>query len=230
MGTEMKIKMIISLLLFLVLVPLIAVGGYFLFRERGYIWVSVCIAVVSCIPFFVSFERKVSDVRKTVVLAFLVALSVLGRLVFSYLPHFKPVTAIVILAGIYLGAESGFLCGSLSVLVSNFIFGQGPWTPFQMVAWGLIGFIAGIFNAVMKKHISVLLIYGVLSGIFYSLFMDILTVLWLDGGFNGEKYLAAVTSSLPITAVYVFSNIIFLFVLVKPLGKKIERIKTKYGI
>ena len=148
---------------------------------------------------------------------------------FSYIPHFKPVTAIIILAGIYLGAEAGFLCGSLSVLCSNFIFGQGPWTPFQMVAWGLIGFIAGILANPFKRYIWLLLLYGVISGIFYSLFMDILTVLWLDGGFTGKKYLAAITTSLPITATYVVSNVLFLFVLVKPLGKKIDRIKEKYG-
>lgn len=226
----MTTKKIISLLLLVCIVPAMAIGGYFLFRERGYIWVSVCITLVACIPFFISFERKVGDVRKTVLLAFMVALSVLGRLVFSYLPHFKPVTAIVILAGLYLGAESGFLCGSLSVLASNFIFGQGPWTPFQMVAWGLIGFFAGLLNVIMKRNIVVLLVYGVVAGIAYSLFMDILTVLWLDGTFNGEKYLAAITASLPITAVYVFSNIVFLFALVKPFGKKIERITTKYGL
>ena len=177
----------VSLILLLLVVPAIAVGGYFLFRERGYVWISVCIAVIACIPFFVSFEKKVGDVRKTVLLAFMIALSVLGRMLFTYLPHFKPVTAIVILAGLYLGAESGFLCGSLSVLVSNFIFGQGPWTPFQMVAWGVIGFLAGLCSFALKKNMILLVIFGAVSGVAYSLFMDILTVLWLDGTFNGEK-------------------------------------------
>ena len=225
-----KIKTLLSCFFLLVLLPAIAVGGYFLFRERGYVWISVFIAVVACVPFFIRFEKKTSDVRRTVLLALMIALSVLGRLIFSYVPHFKPVTAIVILAGIYLGAESGFLCGSLSVLCSNFIFGQGPWTPFQMVAWGLIGFIAGLCAGAFKKHILLLMAYGAVSGVFYSLFMDILTVLWLDGGFTGPKYIAAITASLPITATYVISNVIFLFVLVKPLGKKIDRVKDKYGI
>ncbi len=227
---NIRYKKLISLILLLLVVPALAVGGYFLFRERGFIWVSVCIALVACVPFFVSFEKKASDVRRTVLLASLIALSVLGRLVFSYLPHFKPVTAIVILAGLYLGAESGFLCGSLSVLASNFIFGQGPWTPFQMVAWGLIGFISGLASGQLGKRIWLLIIWGAVSGVLYSLFMDILTVLWLDGSFNGQKYLAAVVSSFPITGVYVVSNILFLFLLVKPFGKKIERIKVKYGL
>ena len=225
-----KAKTVLSYLFLLVLLPAIAVGGYFLFRERGYVWISVVIAAVACIPFFIRFEKTTGDVRRTVLLALMIALSVLGRLVFSYIPHFKPVTAIIILAGIYLGAEAGFLCGSLSVLCSNFIFGQGPWTPFQMVAWGMIGFIAGVLSNPFKRYILLLMLYGVISGIFYSLFMDILTVLWLDGGFTTKKYLAAIVTSFPVTLTYVFSNVIFLFVLVKPLGKKIDRIKEKYGI
>ncbi len=224
-----KIKTVLSYLFLLVLLPSIAVGGYFLFRERGYVWISVAIAAVACIPFFIRFEKTTVDVRRTVLLALMTALSVLGRLVFSYIPHFKPVTAVIILAGVYLGAEAGFLCGSLSVLCSNFIFGQGPWTPFQMVALGVIGFFAGAFAVPFKRRTLLLALYGVISGIFYSLFMDILTVLWLDGGFAAKKYLAAIVASFPIMLTYVVSNVIFLFILVKPLGKKINRIKDKYG-
>ncbi len=224
-----KIKTVLSYLFLLVLLPSIAVGGYFLFRERGYVWISVAIAAVACIPFFIRFEKTTVDVRRIVLLALMTALSVLGRLVFSYIPHFKPVTAVIILAGVYLGAEAGFLCGSLSVLCSNFIFGQGPWTPFQMVALGVIGFFAGAFAVPFKRRTFLLALYGVVSGIFYSLFMDILTVLWLGGGFAAKKYLAAVVASFPIMLTYVISNVIFLFILVKPLGKKINRIKDKYG-
>lgn len=85
------------------------------------------------------------------ILSVMVALSVLGRFAFSVLPHFKPVTAIVVIAGMYLGAESGFLCGALSAVLSNIMFGQGPWTPFQMFSWGLIGLLAAFFSVSLKK-------------------------------------------------------------------------------
>jgi hypothetical protein len=79
-----------------------------------------------------------------VIIAVLCGIAVAGRAAFFMLPQFKPVVAIVIIAGASLGAESGFIVGALSGFVSNFIFGQGPWTPWQMFAFGMIGFIAGL--------------------------------------------------------------------------------------
>lgn len=153
------------------------------------------------------------------ILAVMVALSVAGRFMFSYLPHFKPVTAIVVLAGLYLGAESGFLCGALSAVISNFIFGQGPWTPFQMFAWGVIGLIAGLLANPLKRHKALLLLYAAAAGALFSLILDVWTVLWWDGTFNFSRYLASVITALPTTAVYILSNVVFLFFLSGPIGK-----------
>ncbi len=220
-----KVLSLLSVLAALILV----IGGFFLTGERGYLWVTVCVATLSCVPFFLSFEKKEIGARKIAVLTVMIVLSVFGRIAFSYLPHFKPVTAIVILAGIYLGAESGFLCGSLSALLSNFMFGQGVWTPFQMFIWGLIGFISGAFSRIFRNRF-LLLAYGAFSGIAYSLFMDVLSVLWLDGSYNIARYAAYIVSSLPIMVVYAVSNVFFLFLLSAAFGKKLERIKTKYGL
>lgn len=78
-------------------------------------------------------------------LAVMAALGVVGRTVFQLipLPNFKPVSAIVIITAIAFGPEAGFMTGALTAFVSNFIFGQGPWTPWQMFCWGMIGFVAG---------------------------------------------------------------------------------------
>lgn len=211
-------------------VPLFVAGGALLFRERQSVWVSLCVAALACVPFFAVFERNTADVRRMVVLAVLVALSVLGRFAFSFVPHFKPVTAIVIVAGLFLGAESGFLCGALSALLSNFLFGQGPWTPFQMLGWGLIGFFAGLLSRPLRKHLSLLLIYGGLAGAAFSLIMDVWTAFWLDGSFVFARYAALVVTALPVTAVYAASNIVFLLLLARPLGKKLDRIEKKYGL
>ena len=67
-----------------------------------------------------------------------------GRVVFNFLPQIQPVTAIVIIMGVYCGKQTGFLTGSLCALVSNLFLGQGPWTPFQMLAWGLVGVLAAV--------------------------------------------------------------------------------------
>ena len=87
------------------------------------------------------------------------AISIAGRSLFIITPGFKPVAAITAITGFSLGAEAGFLTGAISALVSNMFFGQGPWTPFQMFMWGIIGFIAGLLGktGVMHKKIPLIL-------------------------------------------------------------------------
>lgn len=97
------------------------------------------------VPFFLKFERRKPRAREMVPLAVMAALGVVGRTVFQLipLPNFKPVSAIVIITAIAFGPEAGFMTGAHTAFVSNFIFGQGPWTPWQMFCWGMIGFVAG---------------------------------------------------------------------------------------
>ena len=105
--------------------------------------VIIFIVCLSCIPYYFKYEKRKPQTRESVVLAVMIALTVASRVIFAFAPGFKPVSAMVIICGMAFGRESGFLCGSLSAVVSNFFFGQGPWTPFQMLAWGMIGWIAG---------------------------------------------------------------------------------------
>ena len=79
-------------------------------------------------------------------IALLCALAIAGRVAFFFLPQIKPIAAVVILAGVSFGGEVGFVTGALSAFVSNFYFGQGSWTPFQMVALGLVGFLPAYFS------------------------------------------------------------------------------------
>ena len=174
----MKFKSAFPYITAFVLVPLCIAVGVFAFRGKAYLPVSVCIALLSCLPFFLAFEKKNGNVQLAVILAVMTALSVLGRFAFAAIPHFKPVSAIVIITGMYLGAQSGFLCGALSAVLSNILFGQGPWTPFQMLAWGLIGLFAALLGGILKKNKIALAVFGALAGVFYSLIMDIWTVLW----------------------------------------------------
>jgi len=143
---------------------------------------------------------------------------------------FKPVTAITVIAAVYLGRESGFLVGAMAALLSNFYFGQGPWTAFQMLSWGLIGWFAGLFADPLKRHRALLLLYGVLSGIAYSLLMDVWTVMSFHGQFTLPLYLAAAATSMPHMLLYAVSNFLFLWWMAKPFGDKLERIRIKYGI
>lgn len=223
-------KKILKYGIIIFIIPLIIFMSFALLEKRAYPLVSIVVIILSCVSFFLSFEKKNASSRYIVILAVMTALSVAGRFIFAPLPFFKPVTAMVIISAMYFGSEFGFITGALSAVLSNFYFGQGPWTPFQIFSWGIIGFVAGLLSNQLMRSKLILISFGFFAGVAYSLIMDVWTTLWADGTFNPERFIGAVISALPITAIYAVSNIIFLLILTPLLGKKIIRIKTKYGL
>lgn len=226
-----KKKLFFSSLILIIIIPAIAIVGRKLFNDRRYNLISIIIAFLSSIPFFVRFESKKPKTREIMVIVVMVSITVTSRIIFAPIPGFKPVTALTAITGMAFGPEAGFLTGSIAALVSNMFFGQGPWTPFQMIAWGILGFIAGVLAKLnLIKNKVVLVIYSIFSGILYSFIMDIWNVLSIDGLFSLEKYKIAILAAIPFTIVYIISNIFFLALLSKPIGKKLERIKIKHGL
>ena len=220
----------LRLLIPLVGMPLLVVWGGWKLGDRFYAWGILGMVILTQALFFAGFDRRQTGARRLVIASVMTALSVLGRIVFAPIPGFKPITAVVVISAVWLGGETGFLVGSLSALISNFFSGQGPWTPFQMFAWGMLGWIAGGLAGPLKKSRLALAAYGAFAGAAYSLFMDIWTVLWYHGGIRWDLYAAAVVSALPYMASYAASNVIFLLLMRKPFGEKLERIQIKYGI
>ena len=220
----------LTFLLFFALIPAVAVGGALVFRERHYAWISLCVAVLTCLPILYDFERRETGSSELMVLSVLTSLSVAGRFLFAWLPGFKPVTAITVITALWLGAEPGFIVGSMTALLSNFYFGQGPWTPFQMFSWGLIGGLAGLLARHLRRHKVLLCLYGVFAGIFYSLVMDLWSTFWMGDGFSLPRYLTLIAAALPTTIEYAVSNVIFLLALTGPVGDKLDRIRGKYGL
>ena len=223
---DRRLRAVLRYLIPFGLIPALVVLGAVVFEERRYLIISLGVAVLALILFMTGFEKKNIGSRRMVLVAVMTAFAVFGR----FIPLIKPITAIVIIAGVYLGAKAGFLCGSLSVLISNIWFGQGPWTPFQMLGFGLIGLIAGYLSRQLTKNLGLLIAYGVIAGAAYSFIMDIWTVLWYSGGFNWKLYLAAIASAVPFTVTYAVSNVLFLLILGRPMGQKLARIKLKYGV
>ncbi|MCM1042713.1 MAG: ECF transporter S component [Corallococcus sp.] len=224
-------RTVTTFVIYLIVIPAVIFVGVKLFEDRKYNIISIIIAFLACVPFFIGFERGKAGARELVVIAVLTAMSVVGRLFFAPIPGFKPVTAIVIITGINCGMQAGFITGALSAIVSNIFFGQGPWTPFQMFVWGFIGLLAGLIGLRGKKpHWWTLVVIGVVGGVLFSMLMDIWTVLNIDGTWNWSRYFAALSSSLPFMAVYAVSNVVFLLLLTNPFWEKLNRIKTKYGI
>ena len=179
------------------------------------------------------FEGRKPQVRELVVLATMVALATAGRAAFFMIPSFKPIIAIVIISAIAFGGEAGFLVGAMTMVVSNFLFGQGPWTPWQMFAMGFIGFLSGILYRIgllPTKRLS-LCIYGFLVTVFiYGGIMNPASALMAYGTITWQSLLAFYISGAPVDLVHALSTVIFLWFLSRPLLEKLERIKKKYGL
>nr|WP_316624799.1 ECF transporter S component [uncultured Ruminococcus sp.] len=222
----LRLRSVLKIVIPFVLIPLLVAVSAFAFSGQRYLIISLGIAVLALLLFMAGVERRNIGSRRMVITAIMTALAVFGR----FIPLFKPITAIIVITAVYLGAQAGFLTGAMSVLLSNIWFGQGPWTPFQMLGFGLIGLFAGYLSRWLVRSKALLVIYGVFAGIAYSFIMDIWTVLWYSGGFDTGLYAAAIISALPFTALYAVSNAVFLLILSKPIGNKLNRIKIKYGV
>lgn len=224
MNGKLTTAAMISIIIFLTVADII------LFSGKYYDMASLIAAFLSCIPFYITFEKSKATSKEIMLVALMTAFSVCGRIMFSFIPFFKPITAFTIISGMYLSAPAGFICGSFSALISNIYFGQGPWTLFQMISWGLIGFISGVIGEKLLEKRIILVIYAFISGVLFSLIMDLWTVLNIDKEFNFSRYIIQLISSFPIMIIYSLSNIVFLILLQKPIGKKIKRAKKRYGI
>ena len=151
--------------------------------------------------------------EKLVLIAAFVALATVSRILFNVitiLPGFNPVSAIIILIAIVFCGEVGFMVGALTAFISNNYLSHGPWTVFQMFSWGIIGYLSGLFSKILKKNKIILIIFGIFSGILFSVIMDIYTVLSIDTAFNFKRFLFVQSISLPFTITYIVANVIFL--------------------
>ena len=221
-----RVREVLRIVLPFAVMPSLVLFGALALGEKRHLIVSLGMACMALLFFLTGFERKKTGGRRMVIVSVMTALCIVGR----FIPLFKPVTALTIITAMYLGGEAGFLTGALSAALSNFYFGQGPWTPFQMLAWGFIGLIAGWMANPLKAHRMLLLAYGVLAGMVYSLIMDVWNVLWYAGALNWSLYAASVATALPHTLLYAVSNFVFLYFLARPFGEKMERVKVKYGV
>lgn len=225
----------ISILLILFAIPFLIFFGIFFLNDRSESFIALCIIGLAMIPFCMVFEDRRPQAREILLIAVMAAIAVVGRMAFFMLPQFKPVTAIVIITGISLGAEAGFLTGAITGFVSNFFFGQGPWTPWQMFAFGIIGFLAGLLfrgkREKYKKNKLILCLYGgIATLVIYGFLMDTSSVSMFGTGFSWETLMAMYVSGLPFNIVHGISTMVFLFFLAGPMDRKLERIKKKYGI
>ncbi len=226
-------RTMLSCVFILVTIPLTIWFGIYVLRDRSYYFISMAIILQTMLPFFLSFERRKPQAREIVLIATLAAIAVAGRGAFFWLPQFKPVVAMVIIVGVTLGAEAGFLTGALSFFVSNFFFGQGPWTPWQMFCGGIIGFLAGVLfrKGLLKTHPVILGVFGFFATwLIYGGLVNIGSVLMFSSEIHIEHIVTAYVSGLPFDLIHAVATLIFMLIISKPMIEKIDRIKTKYGL
>lgn len=182
MAAARKRLELTAVLIFLVIPALIALT-VFLGSKRLYMPLSLLILVMIMAPFFMIFERRKPRAREVVLIAMMSALTVASHTFFHIAFPVQIGTAMVIISGISLGPEAGFLIGAMSRFVCNFYMGQGAWTPWQMFCWGLLGFLAGLaFNREISKQNSIgnfkKMMAPVLCVIFSELVAYISFLLW----------------------------------------------------
>ncbi len=214
----------------LIAVPAVLIACVLLNIEYSAL-IATFVVVLALAPFLIGVERDRLKPKNIIPIVVLSALAVAGRILFAPLPNIKPVSAIVIMAGVVFGRRSGFITGMLAALVSNLFFGQGPWTLWQMYAWGLMGYLAGVLagHGLLRGRASVL-VYGALAPLGYGLILDSYYFI----GFVGETTLASAALAYGVgfiaSVVHAAATVAFLLVIYLPWIRKLERLKRKYGI
>ncbi len=228
----LKTTMLTSFLTLLLILLTIYVGVSLL-GNRKYYFISLLIILETMIPFCMMFESRKPKAREIVMISVLCAIGVAGRAAFFMLPEFKPVVALVIITGVCFGGETGFLVGAVTAFVSNFFFGQGPWTPWQMFAFGIIGFLAGILfkNGFIQKNKTSLCIFGFLSTlIIYGGIMNPAAFIMWQNKITWSMMATAYAMGFPLDLIHALSSAFFLWFISEPIIEKLERIKLKYGL
>ena len=150
------------------------------------------------------------------------------------LPQFKPILALTIIAGVAFGGETGFLVGAVTMLTSNMLFSQGPWTPWQMFAMGIIGFLAGVLfkKGWLRRTRSSLAVFGAFSAvIIYGGIMNPAAAFMVSAeGITLKTLFAYYITGLPMDLIHAFGTVLFIMFAAEPMLEKMDRIKVKYGL
>ncbi|MDO4502299.1 MAG: ECF transporter S component [Coriobacteriia bacterium] len=215
----------------LVLVPATLLGCAYLQIDQAAL-LTMLVALLCLMVFFAGYERSRPPLKQIMPTVVLAALAAAGRMIFAPIPDFKPVSAIAIIAGVVFGKRCGFMVGALAALVSNFFFGQGPWTPWQMYAWGLMGYMAGVLasHGAFKRP-AVLYAYGFLAPFLgYGLILNSWYVVGFVHPLTWPAVVAAFAAAAALDLTHGVATVVFLLALYEPWKRKLQRIKNKYDL
>ena len=222
-----------ALAILLLAIPALMAVFVCVWDERKYYLTSLLLVGLMFVPFVLRFEGRRPQARELVLLSTMTALAVAGRAAFYWLPQCKPVCAIVILTAVAFTPEAGFVTGAAAGLISNFFFGQGPWTPWQMFAMGSIGWLAGVLyrKGVLRRSKLSLCIFGVIaSTVVFGGIMNPASALMWSNTINWKIIMSYYITGIPVDLVRAVATFVFLWLGAEPMLEKLDRIKVKYGL
>lgn len=199
--------------------------------DKHYVLLSIICLVASMLPFYWHFETRDSEAREIVFLAVLATIAALGRVAMAAVPDVKPTSFVVVMTGLTLGPEAGFIVGSTSAIVSNLFLGQGPWTPWQMFAWGLMGITAGLIRNFKWSHNrKCLAVLGLAYGFMFGWILDLWYVMVYVQPLNIKTFIAAYVASFYFDLAHGVTTGVLLYFFYPSWYKIITRFKYKYGL
>ena len=230
----MKKATLFSVIAILVLIPATLFLGTQL-RGKWHYLTSTLVILEAMLPFFLLFEARRPQARELVTIAVMAALAVAGR-VAILIPNFKAITGIVMITGMALGPQVGFMTGAISAFASNFFYSQGPWTPWQMMAYGMGGFLAGLlFGENRRKNVRLETALKTAFGFFGVVLvvgplLDACTIFTTGARISWKFALAVLAAGFPHNVIHGLFSAATVLVLGNPLLAKLSRLKTKYGM
>lgn len=222
---------IITLLVFLLLIPATLFFGSRL-GGRSYYITATLIIIEMLVPFFLSFEGRKVQARELVIIAVMCAIAIVARVAIT-IPHVKPMFAVIMLSGVAFGPQTGFMVGAIGAFASNFFAGQGPTTPWQMMAYGAGGLLAGFFvqKGWLKKNRWELAFFGFFaSALWVGPLLDLSSLFLMTTTINWESALTIFGSGVPVNLMQAATTFVTMLLFSVPLLDKLDRIKTKYGM
>ena len=194
-------------------------------------WETVSFLIVLAVVLggFAWYERSRPPSQVVALVAALAALAIAGRIAFAAFPNVKPTTDIVIFSGYALGAAPGFAVGALAALVSNFWFGQGPWTPWQMAGWGMCG-VFGAALALGGRNMGRLSLAAAcgFAGIAYGALLNFSLMATYGGDLSLERFLALEARAVPFDAAHAIGNVALALVAGPALVRMLTRFRTRF--
>jgi prenyltransferase/squalene oxidase-like repeat protein len=178
------------------------------------------------------YERAHPSSKVLALVATLAALAALGRVAFAPLPNVKPTTDIVLLSGFALGGAPGFAVGAIAALGSNLVFGQGPWTPWQMGAWGLVGIIGAVLGAASGRRLGrvPLAVACGLAGLLFGAILDFSTWVSFSGTHTLASYVAFSGTSLSFNIAHAVGNVVFCLAFGPAFVRALLRFRERFEI